>query len=62
VGAAWSLLLVMPLQERIQAWSNERVLYETSFCANPRSHVLCYNLGILHAQSGDLFSAAWFYE
>jgi tetratricopeptide (TPR) repeat protein len=52
----------MPLRERIDAWSSESLLYQTSLSASPKSAVLNLNLGVLNHTAGYVAIAQNFYE
>ena len=62
VLAVWIGLSVVPLLERVGAWSSESDLYSTSLAASPKSAVLNLNLGVLNDEAGLLAPAADYYQ
>lgn len=62
VVAIWIALSILPLRDRIHAWSSESELYQTSLRTSPKSAVLYLNLGVLNDEAGYAAIAANFYE
>jgi len=62
VLAFWIALSLMPLRDRVHAWSSEAELYHTSLIASPKSAVLHVNLGVLSDADNNLRSAASYYQ
>jgi protein O-mannosyl-transferase len=62
VLAIWIALCILPLRDRIHAWSSESELYQTSLRTSPKSAVLYLNLGVLNDEAGYAAIAANFYE
>ena len=62
VFAIWIALSIIPLRDRIHAWSSESQLYQTSLRTSPRSAILYLNLGVLNDEAGYAAIAANFYE
>ena len=60
--ALWIAISFMPLRERLQAWSSESELYQTSLRASPKSAILYLNLGVLNDEKGYLRIATDFYQ
>lgn len=58
----WIALSFMPLRDRVNTWSSESKLYETSLRASPKSAVLHLNLGVLNDEAGYARIASNFYE
>lgn len=62
VLALWIALAIMPLRQRVQAWSSESELYQTSLRASPKSAILYLNLGVLNDEKGYLRIASDYYR
>jgi tetratricopeptide (TPR) repeat protein len=58
----WIALSVMPLRERVHAWSSESQLYETSLRTSPKSAIIYLNLGVMNDEKGYTTVATQFYE
>lgn len=62
VLAVWIALSFMPLRERVNAWSSESKLYQTSLRTSPKSPVLYLNLGVLNDEAGYARIASEYYQ
>ncbi len=62
VLAVWTGLSIIPLRNRVQAWSSESELYQTSLRTSPKSAVLWLNLGVLNDEKGYARIASDYYE
>src|SRR6185369_2263193 len=62
VLAIWIALSILPLRDRIHAWSSESELYQTSLRTSPKSAILYLNLGVLNDEAGYARIASNFYE
>src|SRR4029078_11565469 len=58
----WIALSLMPLRERIHAWSSESELWVKSLHTSPKSAVLYLNLGVMNDEAGYALIASEYYE